>query len=204
MSERQAENLSALMDGELNEAAARDCIANTARDNDMKATWSRYHLISDTLTSRAAEVDCASLSDRVSQALSNEPTVLAPSPRKPSWQQPVLRKLGGLAVAASVAAVAILGLQNIRQDSLQSINPITPLAQHRPSVEIRGTQPTFPVAQVSTGSNPLAYQQSQKSGWDTAKAEVGTRLDAYLRNHSQGSSSNNWIRLQQPKIEGQR
>ena len=85
MSEEKKELMSAFMDGEL--ADSRALLDQLKTDNDMCATWSRYHVIRDSLQHRylpAASV----LTARVAAALEQEPVIFAPinlrHRRKPS------------------------------------------------------------------------------------------------------------------------
>lgn len=93
------EQLSALMDGELNPDQEASLIAQWGKEGDLPRLWNDYHLIGDVL--RENGIHHTQLGERVSQALAQEPTVLAPQRQVPGtpgrW----------LAVAAAVSAVAI-------------------------------------------------------------------------------------------------
>src|SRR5258706_7545825 len=97
------QELSALMDGELDDEAARRVLAQTGRDDESYAVWRSYHLIGDCLR---GECDHRSgLHRRISEHLAQEPTVLAPPRRaKPRWVQ------AGAALAASGAAGTMVAL----------------------------------------------------------------------------------------------
>jgi sigma-E factor negative regulatory protein RseA len=115
--------ISALMDGELDERAARQAIDALSREDEAVEAWRTYHLISDTMR------DSGPLSDgfaaRLGARLAGEPTVLAPTrqagePR--SWHL--------LPAAASVAAVALVGwLAFAPQQEGGQTSPPPPLAQ---------------------------------------------------------------------------
>jgi sigma-E factor negative regulatory protein RseA len=116
------ERISALLDGELDASEQQTAVDELlARDEHRKA-WGRYHLISDTLKRSLPGAIDHGFSSRVMAALEDEPTVLAPSHRA-SWSQ----RAAGLAVAASVAAVAILGVQFMYRQDGQA--PVAQLAQ---------------------------------------------------------------------------
>ncbi len=97
------EQVSALMDGELDEREA-DRAFRLLKETDAEAaeTWRTYHLISDAM--RESRLLSAGFTARVSARLEAEPTVLAPAalPGKPVQRF-------ALAAAASVAAVALVG-----------------------------------------------------------------------------------------------
>ncbi len=105
MTEKMSEKLSALMDGELDSADCPDTFGNKS----LTRIWRRYHIISDIMHHRTPIHTHSSLSDSISQAIQDEPTVFAPSPRS---RTAIIKPIAGLAVAASVAAIAILGIQN--------------------------------------------------------------------------------------------
>lgn len=106
------EKISALMDGELREREADPVIAALACDDESRKTWERYHLAVDAWKKNLSTLPLHhSLSDRVMQSLESEPVVFAPS-NIPRRIHPMLKQAVGLAVAASVTAVAILGVQS--------------------------------------------------------------------------------------------
>ena len=90
--------LSALLDGELPEQEGDALLRRLTRDADYVARWSEYCLIGDALRGTACPPD--RLNQRIHAALAQEPTVLAPVPKR-AKAQPVL----WLAAAATVAAV---------------------------------------------------------------------------------------------------
>ncbi len=116
------ETLSQLMDGEWQDIDAASSVENACADDELKAKWSRYHLIRDVMRNEAVTVDTP-LSLRISAAIEDEPTysnvaVLntdnkrqAPSAEKPA-SQPSMLKLGagGFALAACVALATVVGL----------------------------------------------------------------------------------------------
>jgi negative regulator of sigma E activity len=92
------EQISALMDGELDERAAGEAVERLRREDEALETWRVYHLISDGM--RDTRLLSAGFTARVT-----EPTVFAPSSLP--GRTPVQRF--ALAAAASVAAVALVG-----------------------------------------------------------------------------------------------
>ncbi|HEX4911485.1 MAG TPA: sigma-E factor negative regulatory protein [Permianibacter sp.] len=112
VSEQQGLKLSCFMDGEIPAKAELDSLSQDAA---ARAVWGRYHLIRDAVQNELPEHYC-DLSDRISAALADEPTVLAPRPRAmTTWQKAV-----GFAVAASVFAVAIVSFQTVQQPTVES------------------------------------------------------------------------------------
>lgn len=114
---QQHEKLSAFMDGELDDNGFVDSIKN---DSESLAKWRSYHVIRSGLRKEASVMPEFDITAQVAAALEQEPTVLAP---KSKWKSlpvvnkvvPLLRQSGQLAVAASVAAAVILGVQQVNQ-----------------------------------------------------------------------------------------
>jgi sigma-E factor negative regulatory protein RseA len=97
--------ISALMDGELDPEAAAAVIAQLKKADELRDEWTVYHLISDALGQ--TEAMPADITRRVRARLAAEPTVLAPRPA-------IRHKTKVFAAAASVAAVAMIGLMNLQ------------------------------------------------------------------------------------------
>ncbi|MCF8192464.1 MAG: sigma-E factor negative regulatory protein [Burkholderiales bacterium] len=93
------ERISELMDGELDGLQA-DLLLRRMNDGDARASWEAYHLIGDVLR---GDLGCQ-VSGRVSARLAAEPTVLAPRPLAGVQTRGL-----GMSIAASVAAVAVVG-----------------------------------------------------------------------------------------------
>ena len=95
------ENISRLMDGELDPGELDNVCAGLRRPDAM-ATWTCYHVIGETL--RGTPTLAASPAQRFAVRLAAEPTVLAPRPRPVSnaatW---------AFAAAATVAAITVVG-----------------------------------------------------------------------------------------------
>jgi sigma-E factor negative regulatory protein RseA len=96
------QEISALMDGELEADQARTVIGRLGSDSSLRSEWALYHLIGDALREQAfAAFD---VEEQVRRRLTEEPTVLAPR-RLPARSV----RLYVLSAAASVAAVALVG-----------------------------------------------------------------------------------------------
>ncbi len=112
MTERVDEQISALVDDEVDAAELKRVIGKLGESEELAERWQRYHLISDALHNNLPEAIAPDLTGRVRQALENEPVVLAPRRwRKPQVTAPLLKQVGGMAAAASVAVVMVLALQ---------------------------------------------------------------------------------------------
>ncbi|MEJ2142582.1 MAG: sigma-E factor negative regulatory protein [Gammaproteobacteria bacterium] len=128
MSNQFDEQFSALVDGE--EVQSSDVLARIQQDDELRRRWQRYHMIRDALTGHIEGQNLPDISSQVSQALENEPTILAPKRKVPRLQT-IYKQASGFAVAAAVATVAVITVQQtqVAQDSnIQTAainNPVT-------------------------------------------------------------------------------
>lgn len=107
MNEQEFAKLSAVIDGE---SVFDDKLINDIVNNqDMLARWQRYHLIRDALGNHLSEQGVVDISAGVAAALETEPTILAPVRKRITHK--LMKQAAGLAVAASVATVAVLSVQ---------------------------------------------------------------------------------------------
>jgi sigma-E factor negative regulatory protein RseA len=96
------QELSTLMDGELEAHEAGHAISSCCRNEALKQKWQAYHLIGEALR---GECPCRSAAtERIMAALRDEPTVLAPR-----WRPSASAGRIAFAAAASVATVAVVG-----------------------------------------------------------------------------------------------
>ncbi|MCH6584487.1 MAG: sigma-E factor negative regulatory protein [Proteobacteria bacterium] len=109
--------ISALMDGELDNADIADTIAQIKKTEELRNEWATYHLIGDTL--RQPEVVPIDIASNVSKRLATEPTVLAPRP-------PTKHK--GRVFALSVAASMMTAVAVVVWMSMQTMDrPLKPI-----------------------------------------------------------------------------
>ncbi|MEM6998847.1 MAG: RseA family anti-sigma factor [Pseudomonadota bacterium] len=164
MNESTKEHLSAYIDGEHDD---KHLVDELIRNEDMKKTWTRYHLIGDCLRDNLPDqISNDHISNNVQNSLQNEPTVLAPKTKRFD-----IKPLAGLAIAASVAMIAILGIQ-----SGNELNPATSGSPAIATSDGSGVESfNFSEAQVL----PAAVKQS-----DTPQHLTNERLNEYLMNHN--------------------
>ena len=106
MSKETREHLSALVDGEISRETSRFLVRSLGADDQLRATWTRYHLVRDCLRHQDGSIAGDDLCARVSRALENEQPVKPSRALPTSWLKPV----AGLAIAASVALMAIVAV----------------------------------------------------------------------------------------------
>ena len=95
------DQVSALMDGELDDDEARIVFGRFKHNATARDEWEIYHLIGDSL--RQTPVWDNGFPARFAEKLAAEPTVLAPS-RRPVFRRPLF----ALSAAASLAAVSLV------------------------------------------------------------------------------------------------
>lgn len=93
--------VSALMDGELDEKTAAALLAQMKQEDELLASWNTFHAISDAL--HETYLHSPHFREKFRERLAKEPTILAPPPRRSPKPLTYL-----LSAAASIAAVAFV------------------------------------------------------------------------------------------------
>ncbi len=155
------EQLSAFVDGELDDLEAELLVRRLSTDSDLRGAAVRYALIGDAVRGELLSGDPRELPRRVARATGGDeerPAVQTPS--RSSASRGLARPLAGAAVAASVAVLAILAVsttdRNVGPDEVTVPDP--------------ATVSVTPVAGTPT---PIA------------RAGSPTQLSRYYLNHSQ-------------------
>lgn len=177
--EDRRRRLSSLMDGELDSAAAHQLLADLARDPACQADWALWHVAGDALrASEVAAFHSASFYVRMSAALANEPTIVAPRFATPNPHRTVRRiVLPGVAAAAAVAALGWLAipmtLDGDEPSQQASVASATQVAAGNPLTAV-----PQPQALAAAGGGPLS-----------AEAVQAVRFDRYMAAHAQVSGT---------------
>jgi sigma-E factor negative regulatory protein RseA len=169
--QRLIESLSALVDGEVSElelhrilkeldleAAADSCHSDSQT---IASKWSRYNLVSQAMAN--TPLDGKDISQSVSKAIARE------SNHKTSMVKSIfqVKSLGQFAVAASVATMAIIGVQQLnnspmQNQSFQSASTVVNGAEQlqRPANQFpSGFQPMIEARTVNAGGSYKTSQQ---------------------------------------------
>ena len=140
MSDKSNEQISNLMDGELEINASKFLLKRMATDESLSKTWDSYHLIKSCLQKESQEPLVIDVAGLVCQQLSQEKgasikrdTISAPAHIN-RWLKPVI----GAGIAASVAIMSVFMLQNQQVDGLQS-EPYINVAQNNVVKPIKTT-----------------------------------------------------------------
>jgi len=150
MKEKLHEQLSALVDDELPDAEQALLLRQLGTDPALCRRLARYQIISDALQNHLPPQVDAGFHQSIQVALQDEPALHVESPRFAGLFKP----LAGLAVAASVAVVAVLSLQSIRNEPVSTpVLASAPVAQDYLRADIR----TLPASSPQTPQNLDAY-----------------------------------------------
>jgi len=110
MSEQIREQVSAFLDGEFPNSETELLLKRLTRDGELRESFGRYALIGEALRGTSRGLLTKGFAGRVNFAIDGEPVQAAGHARQagaPRWWRP----FAGVAVAAGVAAVAIVALQ---------------------------------------------------------------------------------------------
>lgn len=178
-----AAEVSALMDNELSRRECDAAVGGLAHDASLRATWQRYHLMRTALRHEPQYAVASDLAERIATRLAAD-TVPMPARRglvgvrwrssRPAVFAGAYKGAAGLALAASVAAVAIVGVRTL-----------TPATVPGAAVPQAAVAPA-PAANSAPVSVAAAPEKSRRGiHWDTAQPEVENNLNAFLVQHSE-------------------
>ena len=165
MKKESLEHLSSLMDGELTRDTGLFITRRLSSDEKMCDTWERYHLIRDCIRQPGSKQVVTGLTSRMSASLEEESSPGVSRLVNNRWLKPV----SGLAIAASVALVAIV----VSAPQSIELNETTVTASES-SVQPFVSPNT---AQLSPVSQAASFAPGQQAG--------SNRLNAYLLRHNQ-------------------
>jgi len=176
------EQLSALVDGELDRNSARFLLRRCETDAALVADWSRYQLIGACVRHSEFRLMPEGFADRVRQQLMDEA-----APRRSGT---LLRWGGGVAVAASVALVALMATRpvGIEQQSPAAAVPADSVAATTAAPVSAGAVVESPIRESDLrpdfGSLP-AQTVSVSQGRTLGPARfVDPRIESYLVRHN--------------------
>lgn len=191
MIENKFEALSALIDGEVEDNAS--LLKQIGTDPELKARWQEHYRTRAAMHGEYAPALDSNFADRISVALENEPSILAPgvsrsiSNANPArWKKPAL----GFAIAASVAVVSVLSLNNLLPAPESELGPVASTATGNTGTELAQAllvAPTARVRRVSLDSDGT-YWELQRVDQRRDPA-VEKRLNIYMADHMEFAAS---------------
>ena len=168
------EQISAFLDGEFRESKPDRVVDALYGNPELRRAWTRFHLIGDVMRGVGPVPGAGSIAGEVDATLSGEKIV----PLKPRLRRPGFGPLAGLALAASVSAVAILGIHSL-DDGRDTPSPAVAVAS-RPEAAAVGSAGNVPGEETRrSGYEPARLQ------WSDVAPDTEARLNAYLVNHNE-------------------
>jgi len=160
--ERLDQSLSALMDGEATDMELHRLLKEVSEGSELRDKWKRYHMVSSALKGDAA-ITPIDYSAAISAAIDEEP----------SHRQSVLAgfvgSAGRFAIAASVALVAVLGVQQLNSP-LDSVAPVSEFA----GIEQVDEENVGPAIQFPSGFQPIINARTVSAGVNNKSSQFVT------------------------------
>jgi sigma-E factor negative regulatory protein RseA len=173
MSEQIREQVSAFLDGELPNTETELLLKRLTRDGELRESFGRYALIGEALRGAGSHILTRGFASRVNLAIDGEPAPIpghAQHARASRWWRP----LAGVTVAAGVATVAIVALQ--QRAISPALRVASPVTAQNASVQGGGG-----------AREALSYTVPARSA-DAPAAMAPARLTNYVFAHSKYSS----------------
>ena len=164
MSNKHAEKLCAMMDGELGQSESRFLLKRLGHEEQLIARWKRYHYGRAVLRGENLGGQVC-LCERISVAIAQEPTPVPEHNRSSALLPAWLRPVAGFAVAASVAVAALTLMQN------EQIPPMSDQTLTGAVASVGGTEQLPP---VSLRAQPAS----------TGSASANSLLQTYVMRHN--------------------
>ncbi len=171
MSEEKHEALSALVDGEFSAEDSPRLLDQVLEDDSLKVRWRTYHLIGDVM--RTHVIDREGAEEKVAQLANAAGPKRTLAPRGTGG----LRPLAGLALAASVALVAVLGIFALTDTE----NTPVKVATKSPGIQVPAFEGSGPTSVVA---GALGIDLARMT-WNDAAPTVTNRLNGYLVTHNE-------------------
>jgi negative regulator of sigma E activity len=188
MSEQIREQVSAFLDGELHVSETELLLKRLTRDGELRESFGRYALIGEAVRGGRLSLLTKEFSGRVNLAIDGEPHPVngqVPESRAGRWWRP----FAGAAVAAGVAAVAVVALQQ------RAIAPVlrpgvTPTAQNAAPAQNTALAQSTVLARSGAAMQPSreAISYTVPSTSPAAAVMPPARLTSYMFAHSKYSS----------------
>ena len=195
---RNFEKLSALIDDELL-VSEQGNIKNLFKTSENQAYYLRQKMIKDVLHGEKIAILPANFSEQISKKIADEPAIFAPSNLKPTtklWAKESKQKLIGLALAASVAMVSFVMLQNSSDinsvpafSSQEVAKIIGPNGAYTNNVanRLNNLNSGYQLASDSRTLNPSQWNGLDKQRYDNYKIMI----NQYLTAHTEVSTVSN-------------
>ncbi len=160
MTVNQNELLSALVDGELQGEELEQALDLLQSDKQAMAQFQRYQIVKDALHGHVSTHKNSDLTIRISDSLRDEPTFSNKSAQIISFPKQFWKQASSLAVAASIGALAVIGM----------------------TTEPQVSEHTMAAMDASPTSIIIAKKTDR---WTVDESEIEDRLNTYLLDHNE-------------------
>lgn len=170
MTERLREQLSALADDELDHREVELLLRRYEADEGLRACWSNYHLIGETIRRGSPRANLQGLAERVRAALDGETAVGAAATADGHQRRllKILRPIGAAAIAASVGVVAVMIVRG-----------------QAPRTALNAAPSEVVPPQSARTHGLINYHAVTGVRWDQGSPQVRRELNEYLLDHNQ-------------------
>lgn len=186
MTNKNFESISALLDEETNSEEFESTLAQMSEQSEQVDTFSRYSLIGDVMRQEQELLTDSSFADKIQQAIesveqeqSSAPEVVSITAH-PSWGQQIAARVSGftqsstgkgmsqLAIAASVALVAVVGVGNMSG-----------------TVEQKDDIPAVIASPLIGGVTPVSISSETPATRQSANQKTQSRINSLISDHQQ-------------------
>jgi sigma-E factor negative regulatory protein RseA len=185
MSEQIREQVSAFLDGELPDSETELLLKRLTRDGELRESFGRYALIGEALRGSGSQILTRGFASRVNLAIDGEPPQTSGhvnSARPARWWRP----LAGVTVAAGVATVAIVALQQRAISPGQRASGPTTAQTQTSAAALTASTTQSPVQGGGGPREALSYTVPATSP-DAPSGITPARLTNYVFAHSKYS-----------------
>lgn len=211
------ETISALMDGEVSEFELHRVLKEIVQDDELRHKWQRYHMVSAALKSELPP-RMVDLSDNICAAIDAEPSHSG----KADFSR-FVKPLSRFAIAASVTAIAVLGVQRYQVGQLEqgTVNPVAaidvsaedgrelfvPRAYRTPEIPLSYVNKTNQFTAEPAEQRPVIILQKVQTDAQFDQKLLQNRLNELLLQHADNAALNGYqgmmpfARIPQPREE---
>lgn len=172
--------LSEFVDGELRGPARERVVDTLYGSPELRRAWARYHLIGDAVRKVGPVPGADTIAGNVSAALSDEHVVHL----KPHSRRSRLHALSGLAIAAAVASIAIVGIHSLDDAGTQPPRVAGDSQPERAAADSASATEDAPASRVMSMTVQAAGTESNRLQWSGVAPDAEARLNVYLLNHN--------------------
>ena len=175
------ERLSAFLDGELEDPARDGIVDALYEDPELRRTWERFHLIGDAMRGTGPIPGADAVVREVGAILAGESVVRL----RPRARRSRLHPLAGLAMAAAIAGIAVLGLHRLDGGGVQPPQIADAPRTEPAAAGSASIAPDRSEVRVVSVAERAARAEASRLQWSGVAPVAEARLNAYLVNHNE-------------------